>query len=293
MSRAASLSGIQNYINQYRVYPKKRLGQNFLFDKNILRKIVNSCGLKKDDLVVEIGPGLGSLTEQLALVSRGILSIEIDNDFKAVLNEELAKFDNTRVLFADVLKIDIEEELKRAFDLDEVLSYKVCANIPYNITTPIIFYLLENCLNMHSATLMMQKEVASRILASPGGKDYGLLTLMVAYHGEANFLMNVSRNCFYPRPDVESTVIQIKPFADKRVKIKDEKLFKDFLRVAFQKRRKTILNISSVFFNTNKEEVKDKIEALKLSPNSRPENLTIEDFALLVDILSSEEATTK
>jgi 16S rRNA (adenine1518-N6/adenine1519-N6)-dimethyltransferase len=282
-----SLSKIQNYINKYHIYPKKRWGQNFLFDKNTIKKIIKTSGIEKDDLIVEIGTGYGSLTKELADTGKGVFSIEIDQDLKEVLKEELEEYDNIRILFADVLKISLEEELKRAFKYDKVPSYKVCANIPYNVTTPIIFYLLENCINMDSATLMMQKEVANRILALPGSKDYGLLTLMIAYHGEARFLMNVSPNCFYPKPEVESTLIQIKPYKEKRVITKDDKVFKGFLRAAFQKRRKTILNISSGYFKINKQEAKNKIESVNISPFKRPENLTIEEFALIVDTLSS------
>ncbi len=287
MVRTASLSGIKSLINEYRVYPRKKWGQNFLFDMNILTKITDYCELNQGDFVIEIGPGLGTLTQQLALRSRGVLAIDIDTRFEAVLGEVLADMDNVRLLFADILEVDVEEELKKAFALDKTPLYKVCANIPYNITTPIIFHLLESCFHMHTAVLMMQKEVARRILAPPGNKEYGLLTLMVAYYSNVEFLMNISRNCFYPRPEVDSSVIRITPLKEKRVKVKDEKLFKQFLRTAFQRRRKTILNTASVFFNLKKDETKGKIEQIGILPASRPEELSIEDFALLVNTFSS------
>ena len=284
---ALTFSEIQKYIKEHRLYPKKRWGQNFLIDKNIIGKIIRESGIDKNDLIIEIGTGYGSLTKGLAITGKGVLSIEIDQELEIVLKNELGEYDNIKVLFADVLQVNIEEELRIAFSQKDITSYKVCANIPYNITTPIIFYLLEKCPLMESATLMVQKEVAKRILASPGSKDYGLLTIMIKYYGEARFLMDVSANCFYPKPEVDSTVIQIKPDKAKRVLIQSEKVFKAFLQTAFQKRRKTILNIASGFFKTDKNLVKKKIEDLNLSPASRPENLTIEEFALIVNTLSS------
>lgn len=287
MSKAATLSGVHQIVNEYQLYPKKKWGQNFLVDKNILSKIADSAGLSSDEYVVEIGPGLGALTVELSRRSRGVLSVDIDKRLEPVLKEELAGLNNIRIIFKDILEANIEKELMQAFNLEKVPPYRVCANIPYNITTPIIFHLLENCPGMRSATLMMQKEVADRMLASPGGKDYGLLTLMTEYYSEKYFSMKVSRNCFYPRPEVDSSVIKIVPRGENQIQVKNEVLFKSLMRAAFQKRRKTILNICGTFFKQDKQFIQDKLEYLAIPPLSRPENLSLKEFALLADAFSS------
>ena len=286
MSRAATLSGLRQILNEYGIYPSKRWGQNFLIDKNILNKIADSAELSPETYVVEIGPGMGALTAELAKRCRGVLAIDIDKRLEEILHEELGEFDNIRFLFQDILEVNIEKELMAAFNLSQVPPYQICANIPYNITTPIIFHLLENCPGMSAATLMMQKEVADRILASPGGKDYGLLTLMTSYYAETSLVIKVSHNCFYPRPKVDSSVIKIVPLKEKRVKVKNEVIFKGLLRAAFQKRRKTILNIGTSFFDQDKSLVQSKLESLAIPPANRPETLTIEEFALLADAFS-------
>lgn len=287
MPDTASISVAREVMDKYSLYPKKSLGQNFLVDKNILKKIVESCDITADEYVVEIGPGLGSLTRELASKARGVLAIDIDSTLKPVLKELKDEYTNISLLFADILKTDIEAELKKAFQLDENISYKVCANIPYNITTPIIFHLLENCSNMESATLMMQKEVSKRLLASPGSKDYGRLTLTTAYYADIKHVTNVSHNCFYPRPEVDSAVVRIKAKQEKDIMVHNEDLFKELLRAAFQKRRKTILNVISGFFKVDKEYSEEKLRKLGIKPELRPENLTIDDFANLVNAFYS------
>ncbi|MEN6462764.1 MAG: 16S rRNA (adenine(1518)-N(6)/adenine(1519)-N(6))-dimethyltransferase RsmA [Syntrophomonas sp.] len=288
MTSAASLSGVKYFMERYKLYPKKRLGQNFLVDRNILCKIADSCDLDPSrDLVIEIGPGMGALTEQLSLRGLGVFAIDIDSSLEPLLQEALDRYDNIKLLFADILKINLEQEFKNAFNLNEILPYKVCANIPYNITTPIIFNLLETCPHMQSATIMMQKEVASRLLAAPGGKDYGVLTLMAAYYSKIEHIMNVSRNCFYPRPDVDSTVVRITPLGHKRVEVINESVFKNLIRSSFQKRRKTILNIFSDFFGISKEQINNELQHLGISCQKRPENLTIEEFACIANVFTS------
>jgi 16S rRNA (adenine1518-N6/adenine1519-N6)-dimethyltransferase len=276
-------------MQRHNVYPRKKWGQNFLVDGNILNKIAKSCGSSPDCYVIEIGPGMGALTAKLAQNSRGVLAIDIDRDLKAVLEEELAGRNNVRLLFADVLEVDLEMELSRAFDLTQPQPYLVCANIPYNITTPIIFKLLENCPHMQSATLMMQKEVAQRIMARPGSKDYGLLTLMTSYYANSELLMHVSRNCFFPRPEVESAVLRITP-RHQKIELKDKGAFKALLRTSFQKRRKTILNICTDFSGQEKSLIYDWLAQWGISPLARPEDLTLEEFALLANNLSLQEA---
>lgn len=281
-----SINIVKKLMTEYKLFPKKKWGQNFLVDGNILNKIANACGSEQDEFVVEIGPGLGALTRQLAIRSRGVLSIEIDKNLQEPLQAVLDDYPNARLLFADVLKVDIEAELKKAFNLEQVPGYQVCANIPYNITTPIIFQLLENCPHMIAATLMMQKEVAQRIVAAPGNKEYGLLTLMMSYYSDVKLLMKVSHNCFYPKPEVDSSVIRITPLAEKRVQVQDEQRFRDFTRAAFQKRRKTILNICSSFFAIDKGEAEAQLKSLGIPTASRPENLSIQEFADIVNRLT-------
>jgi 16S rRNA (adenine1518-N6/adenine1519-N6)-dimethyltransferase len=288
MIPAISLSQIRELMRRYDFYPRKKWGQNFLIDGNILNKIASSCKLTQDDYVIEIGPGMGALTVKLANDSGGVLAIDIDQDLQVMLNEVLCEYDNIRILFADILTVDLEKELAKAFALPQPWPYQVCANIPYNITTPIIFHLLENCPHLISATLMMQKEVAERIMASPGGKEYGLLTLMTSYYAHSELLMNVSRNCFYPRPEVDSAVLRITPRKEK-IKVKDETLFKALLRASFQKRRKTILNICTGFSKQDKNQIRGWLEQWGISPLARPENLSLEDFALLSNNLPVQE----
>jgi len=288
MIQAVSLSQIRDLMCRYEFFPRKKWGQNFLIDGNILNKIVSSCDLNQDNYVIEIGPGLGALTMKLAKTSRGVLAIEIDRDLQVMLQEVLAGYNNVRLLFANILEVNLEEELIKAFALPTVQPYQVCANIPYNITTPIIFYLLEKCSHLQSATLMMQKEVAQRIMASPGGKDYGLLTLTTSYYASSELLMNVSRNCFYPRPEVDSAVLRITPRREK-IKVNDELVFKNLLRASFQKRRKTILNIYTEFSGQDKNQIQGLLQQWGISPQARPENLSLDDFVLLANNLPLQE----
>jgi 16S rRNA (adenine1518-N6/adenine1519-N6)-dimethyltransferase len=283
----ASPSVTKSLMKKYGLFPKKRLGQNFLLDRNVLTKIADSCAITPEQYLVEIGPGLGGLTQELAVRSRGVLAIEIDTSLEPALQELASENTNVKFLFKDVLKVNIEDEIKMAFGLDEMVSYQVCANIPYNITTPILFQLLETCPNMQAATLLMQKEVGQRLLAVPGNKDYGRLTLTTAYYADVQHIMNVSRNCFFPQPEVDSSVLKIKPVRAKKLVLKHEEVFRDLLRASFQKRRKTILNITSSFFKLDKKVTESKLLELGLAANLRPENLSIEDFARLVNAFAT------
>ncbi len=288
MIQAVSLSQIRDLMRRYEFFPRKRWGQNFLIDGNILNKIIASCDLNRDNYVVEIGPGLGTLTTELAENSKGVLAIDIDRDLQLMLQEVLSGYNNVQLLFANILDINLEEELIKAFALPTIQPYQVCANIPYNITTPIIFYLLEKCPHLQSAILMMQKEVAQRIMASPGGKDYGLLTLTTSYYANCELLMNVSRNCFYPRPEVDSAVLRITP-RQERIKVNNENVFKKLLRISFQKRRKTILNICTEFSGQDKNQIQGWLQHWGISPQARPENLSLDDFVLLANNLPLQE----
>lgn len=285
MVSPASLKSVRNMMQRFELHPKKKWGQNFLIDQNILSKIVEACELDKDSLAVEIGPGMGALTERLAASRARVLAIDIDRQLKPVLEENLGDYDNVRLLFGDILQFDLEQELCAAFNLENISPYKVCANIPYNITTPIIFHLLEECHHLQSAILMVQKEVALRLAASPGNKDYGLLTLNVAYHSRVEMITRVSRNCFYPRPEVDSSVVKITPYPNhtKRVTVKNEMTLKNFMKAAFQQRRKTILNSCVSFFKSDKSEAALLLKSLGVNPETRPEQLSLEDFARITD----------
>lgn len=285
MVNPSSPSDLHLLMKRFAVYPQKRWGQNFLVDGNILSNIAAASGAGDDRYTVEIGPGMGALTGLLAQRSRGLLAIEIDTRLEAPLREVLQPFDNVRLHFADILEIDLEQELASRFGLSQVPDYVVCANIPYNITTPIIFKLLGNCPHLKSATLMMQKEVADRILAAPGSKDYGLLTLMTRYCADACLLMKVSRHCFYPRPDVDSAVVRFTPLDEPRVAV-HEGQFRGFAKLAFQMRRKTILNSSCAFFKMDKATVQSRLREIGVEPNQRPEELSLEIFAAIVNRLS-------
>ncbi|MEQ8176213.1 MAG: 16S rRNA (adenine(1518)-N(6)/adenine(1519)-N(6))-dimethyltransferase RsmA [Syntrophomonadaceae bacterium] len=282
----ATVKEVRAALNEYGLHPRKKWGQNFLVDKNILKKIADGSDIDPDGYVVEIGPGLGALTRELALRCRGVLAIEIDRQLQGFLEHSFEDLPGVHFLFADVLTINLEQALADAFDLKEIKPYSVCANIPYNITSPILFKLLEECVNLKNATLMMQKEVADRIIARPGGKDYGLLTLTTAYYARVSPVAPVSRNCFYPKPEVDSQVIKITPHQVKPVLAADEKRLKEFLKAAFQKRRKTILNICADFFHKDKQSCTEILMESQIAPLRRPETLELGEFALLLEVFS-------
>jgi 16S rRNA (adenine1518-N6/adenine1519-N6)-dimethyltransferase len=278
----SSKTAIKEILKRYQKHPRKKWGQNFLADKNILHKIIDLTGLNEKDYVIEIGPGIGVLSREIALRCKGVLAIEIDPSMQEVLSETMADFDNFSLTIADVLKVRSEQELYRAFKLNQAEPYKVCANIPYNITTPIIFKLLEESPHLEYAVLMMQKEVAARIKAAPGSKDYGLLTVMIQYYAEVEYLTDISRNCFFPIPEVDSALIKITPHTCRRQLVNEEG-FKSLVRRAFQMRRKTVLNICSAEFAEEKETVRRYLESMGIDSNRRPETLTLEDFVSLAE----------
>ncbi len=249
---------------------KRKFGQHFLFDPSILRKIVDGAEVTGEDLVVEIGPGKGRLTELLAEKAREVIAIEIDDRLCDELRINLLpRYHNIKLHCQDVLK----------YPFGELPDFKVVANIPYYITTPIIFKLIEEGKNMHSATLTIQKEVAERIVASPGGKDYGVLSLMVQYYTEPSILFNIPRGAFVPPPKVDSAVIKLIKRQSPAVKVKNERFFFKVIKRAFSQRRKTILNSMKVFT----KDIKAVFQELSIDPKTRPETLSIEDFARISD----------
>jgi len=260
---------------------KKSLGQHFLGNPKILQRIIESAQLDADDLVVEIGPGPGSLTKMLLKMVRKVIAIELDEQLFERLKTELAGYDNIELVHGDALK----------YPYEELPAFKVVANIPYYITTPIIFRLLEMGLktpsipqsgkNLKSITLTIQKEVAERIVARPGGKDYGVLSIMVQYYAQPSFEFIIPKEAFRPVPKVDSAVIRCVILEKPSVEVKDEKLFFTIIRTAFSQRRKMLSNsLKSV-----REDVREWLDKAGIDPKRRPETLSIEEFARLADIL--------
>ena len=276
-------SATNEILNKYNLSAQKRYGQNFLIDSNVLRKIVESAGVGKEDTVLEIGPGIGTLTQYLCEAAGNVICIEIDRQMIPVLEDTLSEYDNVRIINEDVLKVDIEQLLKE----NGAKSVKVVANLPYYITTPIIMDLLEKDAPIESITVMIQKEVAQRMQTGPGSKDYGALSLAVAFYSKAEVKMTVSPNCFIPRPNVDSAVIRMDKLKEPPVKVNDKTFMFKIIKGAFEQRRKTLTNAlsNSVSFKTDKEKVAEALGKMGKKANIRGEELTLSEFALLSDIL--------
>lgn len=271
-------------LNKFGLTAQKRYGQNFLIDSNILEKIVASAGITKDDTVLEIGPGIGTLTQHLAEAAKKVICVEIDKNMIPVLEYTLADFDNVTVINQDILKADIVNILKE----NGAESAKVVANLPYYITTPIIMELLEKDLPIESITVMIQKEVAERMQTGPGSKDYGALSLAVAFYSNAEVKMTVSPNCFIPRPNVDSAVIRLDKLKEPVVKVKDRAEMFRIIKGAFEQRRKTLTNAlsHSSAYKTDKKNIENALLEMGKNINIRGEELTLEEFARLSDILT-------
>ena len=269
-------------IKKYDVVLKKRYGQNFLTDENILDEIINGAKIGKDDIVLEIGPGIGTLTQLLAESAGNVVAIEIDRDLVKILeNDTLKEYDNVEIIYGDILKIDILEIVAKY----EGKKIKVVANLPYYITTPIIMKLLESNLPIDSITIMIQKEVAERLVASHLDKEYGAISLAILYHSEPTIICQVSRDSFIPSPNVDSVVINLKILEQKRVQVADEEVFFSLIKAAFGQRRKTLLNCinNQIAYFKNKEEILKVFDKLKLPHDIRGEKLSIEDYKDLTE----------
>lgn len=275
-------------IQKYEFAFQKKFGQNFLIDTHVLDKIISAAEITKDDLVVEIGPGIGTMTQYLACAAREVVAIEIDKMLIPILQDTLSEYDNVTVINEDVLKVDLN---KLAEEKNGGRPVKVVANLPYYITTPIIMGLFENHVPLHSITIMVQKEVADRMRMGPGTKDYGALSLAVQYYAEPYLVANVPPNCFMPRPNVGSAVIRLTVHENPPVTVKDEKLMFRLIRASFNQRRKTLANglKNSPELHYSKEQIEEAIEKLEVSPSIRGEALTLEQFARLADILMEPE----
>ena len=269
-------------IKKYKFAFQKRFGQNFLIDGHVIEKIIRAADISKDDVVLEIGPGIGTMTQYLAETAGKVYAVEIDKNLIPILEDTLSDYDNVTVINEDILKLDIGELIK-----EEKANLKVVANLPYYITTPIIMGLLENHIPAKSITVMVQKEVAERMQAGAGSKDYGALSLAVQYYAEPYIAANVPPNCFMPRPNVGSAVIRLTSFSKPPVEVKDEKLMFKIIRASFNQRRKTLQNgiNNSPDLNFTKEQVADALKELGKNENVRGETLTLSEFASLSDLL--------
>lgn len=275
-------------IQKYEFAFQKKFGQNFLIDGHVLNKIIAAAEITKDDFVLEIGPGIGTMTQYLAEAAGKVMAVEIDRMLIPILQETLSEYENVEILNEDVLKVDIAALVEEKNDGKPI---KVVANLPYYITTPIIMGLLENHVPVESITVMVQKEVAQRMQAGPGSKDYGALSLAVQYYCEPYIVANVPPNCFMPRPKVGSAVIRLKTHAQPPVTTEDETLMFRLIRASFNQRRKTLANglNNSSELSFSKEQIAQAIEKLGVPASIRGEALTLEQFAALADILSRAE----
>lgn len=271
-------------LQKYNFNFQKKFGQNFLIDTHVLEKIIEESGITKDDFVLEIGPGIGTMTQYLCENAREVAAVEIDKNLIPILADTLSAYDNVEVINDDILKVDIN---KLAEEKNGGKPIKVVANLPYYITTPIIMGLFESHVPIDSITIMVQKEVADRMQVGPGTKDYGALSLAVQYYAKPYIVANVPPNCFMPRPKVGSAVIRLERYEEPPVKVKDEKLMFRIIRASFNQRRKTLANglKNSAELDYTKEEIEAAIEALGRGASIRGEALTLEEFAKLADFL--------
>ncbi len=267
-------------IQKYEFAFQKKFGQNFLIDTHVLDKIIAAAGVTKDDCVLEIGPGIGTMTQYLAESARHVVTVEIDSNLIPILNETLADYENVTVIHADILKVDINQITEQ---YNGGRPIKVVANLPYYITTPIVMGLFENMVPIDNITVMVQKEVADRMQVGPGSKDYGALSLAVQYYAEPYIVANVPPNCFIPRPNVGSAVIRLTRHKEPPVKAEDSGLMFRLIRASFNQRRKTLQNglNNSPEIPFTKEQIMAAIESLGLGPSVRGEALTLEQFASL------------
>lgn len=274
-------------IQKYEFAFQKKFGQNFLIDARVLEKIIDAAGITRDDLVLEIGPGIGTMTQYLAEHARQVVAVEIDSNLIPILGETLKDYENVLLINDDILKVDIK---KLAEEYNEGRPIKVVANLPYYITTPIIMGLFESDVPIDNITVMVQKEVADRMQVGPGTKDYGALSLAVQYYAKPYIVANVPPNCFIPRPNVGSAVIRLTRHQEPPVQVTDAKLMFRLIRASFNQRRKTLQNglNNSPEIAYSKERIIAAIESLGLSPTIRGEALTLEQFAQLANFLSKE-----
>jgi 16S rRNA (adenine1518-N6/adenine1519-N6)-dimethyltransferase len=275
---------MQGVLKKYNLQIKKKYGQNFLLDENILNKIISCGSLSAEDTVIEVGPGIGTMSQGIAPLVNRLFLIEIDRTLIPVLDDTLGEYENIIIVNRDVLKIDWQE-FTREYNIEG--SVKLLANLPYYITTPIIMSFLESELEIENMTLMMQKEVAQRLTAEPGTKAYGSLTVALNYYGEAEYAFTVPPNVFYPKPNVDSAVVHIRKRKRPGVEVISKEMYFQVVKGAFQLRRKTLVNSLSSQFE--KDFIREGLRATGLSENIRGEKLTPEEFALLTNWITEHQ----
>ena len=285
--KTPTLGNPQNTIEilqKYNFNFQKKFGQNFLIDEHVLDKIIRAAEITKDDYVLEIGPGIGTMTQYLACAAREVTAVEIDRALIPILEDTLKEYDNVSIINEDILKVDIAALAK---EKNGGRPIKVVANLPYYITTPIIMGLFESRVPLKSITIMVQKEVADRMQVGPGTKDYGALSLAVQYYAKPEIVANVPPNCFIPRPNVGSAVIRLTRYEEPPVQVKDEKKMFALIRASFNQRRKTLVNGlgNAGLPGITKESAAAALAQMSLSPTVRGEALTLEQFARLSDLL--------
>lgn len=283
----ASLGIPQNTIavlQKYNFNFQKKFGQNFLIDPMVLEKIIDAADITDQDCVLEIGPGIGTMTQYLCERARHVIAVEIDKNLIGILEDTLSAYDNKTIINDDILKVDMN---RLALDYNDGKPMKVVANLPYYITTPIIMGLFENKVPLKSITIMVQKEVADRMQEGPGTKEYGALSLAVQYYAKPEIVANVPPNCFIPRPNVGSAVIRLIRYETPPVQVDDEKKMFALIRASFNQRRKTLVNGlgNAQNINVSKEKVAESLEKMGLSPLVRGETLSLEQFAELSNLL--------
>ena len=282
MAYLGTPSATKEIINKYSFAFQKKFGQNFLIDSNVLESIIRGAEITKDDFVLEIGPGIGTMTQYLCEAARQVVAVEIDKMLIPILEDTLSEYDNVEVINQDVLKVDIKS---LAEEKNNGKPIKVVANLPYYITTPIIMGLFESGVPIDSITIMVQKEVADRMQTGPGSKDYGALSLAVQYYATAKVILNVSATCFMPRPNVDSAVVKLTRHKEPTVNVADEKLMFKIIRASFNQRRKTLVNglKNSPELSFSKEQIVKAIEKIGKPETIRGEALTLEEFAELAN----------
>ncbi len=278
--KLTNIGTVKELMEKHGIKFQKKFGQNFLINEAVPERIALESGAGKDDCVLEIGPGIGTLTQELCSVAKKVVAIEIDTGLIPVLKETLAEYENVEVINSDVMKTDLKKLFEEKFDGSSVY---VCANLPYYITTPILMLLLESRLPIKKMTFMVQKEVAERLCSNSTEGDYGAVTASVNYYGSVKKLFNVSAGNFMPAPKVDSAVIQISLYEKPPVDVVDEKLFFKVIKAAFEQRRKTLINALSGKVDLGKDEIKRAVENIGLDINVRGEKLDISEFAKLSD----------
>lgn len=287
----ASLGNPQNtiaVIQKYNFIFQKKFGQNFLIDTHVLDKIISSAEITKEDFVLEIGPGIGTMTQYLCEAAREVAAVEIDKSLIPILNDTLSEYDNVTIINEDILKLDLNQLVE---EKNNGRPIKVVANLPYYITTPIIMGLFEKNVPMESITIMVQKEVADRMQVGPGTKDYGALSLAVQYYAKPYIVANVPANCFMPRPNVGSAVIRLTRYQTPPIDVTDSKFMFRIIRASFNQRRKTLVNAlkNSGEFSFTKEDILEAINELGKSETIRGEALTLEEFGKLSNLLAKKK----